>query len=536
MAVVALSLLSLLLVCVAAVDGAFESSPPSEPSWTVGVLDDAAFPPEERSSLSSVVIPRLSSANWSAATAELVSPEDNVTGTVTVGTTLNDFTLVAVLRSPLTAVLERRFVRFGVLMFLEPGLTSPALVLRKAVGALETVQTQAKTFYTEQYYRRFALERRDVLGDEAIHRSGGEPTFETILPLLSPMPNYLTLGSVGEGYKFTICPDGVIKLANGTLREPPTTGGTGIVVFDPAQHGQIPHARSYTDSVGGVLGGILPAADFAFSDSQTGSAWEIEAYVKAGAQPSDPQPLVVRLSELGGVVRYYSAGPGVTPVPLVPKGNRRDPKLTVAAESFYKGLLDLHMSFERFLLPPNAATVSLPETERRLTTMAHAGLAQALATYNGLEQRYGTGIDYFVGTRELMTVATTVNSALLAWGAESRPGSAVAGAAVARLQTYLAQYINQNGTFRFHTAHCGPNFLPDALSDFGELLTTLVTVIRSLGTELVMQGFFKPMIAIAEVKAVLPQADPHNYDENGTYHAPVEEIPEHVTVAKPKNA
>ena len=31
---------------------------------------------------------------------------------------------------------------------------------------------------------------------------------------------------------------------------------------------------------------------------------------------------------------------------------------------------------------------------------------------------------------------------------------------------------------------------------------------------------FLPMIAIAEVKAVLPQADPHNYDENGTYHAP----------------
>ena len=45
-----------------------------------------------------------------------------------------------------------------------------------------------------------------------------------------------------------------------------------------------------------------------------------------------------------------------------------------------------------------------------------------------------------------------------------------------------------------------------------------------------------PMIAIAEVKAVLPQADPHNYDENGTYHAPVEEIPEHVRVAKPKGS
>jgi molybdopterin-containing oxidoreductase family membrane subunit len=44
------------------------------------------------------------------------------------------------------------------------------------------------------------------------------------------------------------------------------------------------------------------------------------------------------------------------------------------------------------------------------------------------------------------------------------------------------------------------------------------------------------MIAIAEVKAVLPQADPHNYDDNGNYHPPKEEIPSQVVVAKSKNA
>eukprot|EP01043_Picozoa_sp_COSAG02_P069479 COSAG02_NODE_11920_length_1630_cov_2.807969_1_plen_392_part_10 len=373
-------------------------------TWTIGVLDDAAFPPEELSTLSSIVIPQLTAANWSAGSAELVNPEDGVGGNVTVGATLNDFTLVAVLRSPLTAVLERRFVRFGVIIFLQPGLASPARVLRNAVGTLETVQTQATTFYTDQYYRRFALERRDVLGDEALQRSGGEPTFGTVLPLLSPMANYLTLGSIGEGYKFTICPNGLIKLANGTLREPPAVGGSGIIVFDPVKDGEIPHARSYTDSVGGVLGDFLPAASFAFSDTRTGSAWEIQAYVKAYAQSSDPQPLIVRVSELGGVVRYYSAGPRITPTPLVPSSKHHDVNSAlVAAETFYKGLLDLHGSFERFLLPPNAAAVAVPDTERRLTTMARAGLAQALATYDALHQRYGTGIVYFVRTRELMT-------------------------------------------------------------------------------------------------------------------------------------
>jgi molybdopterin-containing oxidoreductase family membrane subunit len=36
---------------------------------------------------------------------------------------------------------------------------------------------------------------------------------------------------------------------------------------------------------------------------------------------------------------------------------------------------------------------------------------------------------------------------------------------------------------------------------------------------------FLPMIALAEVKMVIPQADPHNYDENQDYQAPKVEIP-----------
>ena len=56
--------------------------------------------------------------------------------------------------------------------------------------------------------------------------------------------------------------------------------------------------------------------------------------------------------------------------------------------------------------------------------MSLGGMAQALATYNDLSQRYGTGIDYFSGTRELMTVATTVNAA------PSRPPPTIAAASI----------------------------------------------------------------------------------------------------------
>jgi molybdopterin-containing oxidoreductase family membrane subunit len=34
------------------------------------------------------------------------------------------------------------------------------------------------------------------------------------------------------------------------------------------------------------------------------------------------------------------------------------------------------------------------------------------------------------------------------------------------------------------------------------------------------------MVAVAELKGVMPQADPHNYDENGEYHTPKVEVPE----------
>jgi molybdopterin-containing oxidoreductase family membrane subunit len=37
---------------------------------------------------------------------------------------------------------------------------------------------------------------------------------------------------------------------------------------------------------------------------------------------------------------------------------------------------------------------------------------------------------------------------------------------------------------------------------------------------------FLPMVALAEIKAVIPQADPHNYDEEtGEFHKPKVEVP-----------
>ena len=103
-----------------------------------------------------------------------------------------------------------------------------------------------------------------------------------------------------------ICPDGVIKAANGSLREPSVHNSTDIVVFAPTA--VVPHAHTYTDAVAGVLGGYLPAANYGFSDSGSGAAWEISAFVMANT--SEPK-LIIRVAELGGRVRIFSTGVGL---------------------------------------------------------------------------------------------------------------------------------------------------------------------------------------------------------------------------------
>ena len=99
-----------------------------------------------------------------------------------------------------------------------------------------------------------------------------------------------------------MCPNGVIKAANGSLREPSVHPSTDLVVFDPAT--VLPRASSYTDAVPGVLGGYLPAANYGFSDSLSGAAWEVSAFVSA------TNGLMIRVAELGGRVRFFSAGVG----------------------------------------------------------------------------------------------------------------------------------------------------------------------------------------------------------------------------------
>ena len=93
------------------------------PTQSSGVLDDAAFPAEERTTLSTIMMPVLVEANASTGTAVLRDPGAGVSFTASVGETARDYVLVAILPGAnASAVLERRFVAFDRPLLVPRGL------------------------------------------------------------------------------------------------------------------------------------------------------------------------------------------------------------------------------------------------------------------------------------------------------------------------------------------------------------------------------------------------------------------------------
>jgi len=81
------------------------------------------------------------------------------------------------------------------------------------------------------------------------------------------------------------------------------------------------------------------------------------------------------------------------------------------------------------------------------------------------------------------------------------------------------------------------DFLPSSWGYFSPTFWDVITYVGTFGlffTFFLLFLRFLPMIAVAEIKAILPQADPHNYDENGEFNPPKVEIPEPVKDSEQK--
>ncbi|MEX0594087.1 MAG: NrfD/PsrC family molybdoenzyme membrane anchor subunit [Balneolaceae bacterium] len=73
------------------------------------------------------------------------------------------------------------------------------------------------------------------------------------------------------------------------------------------------------------------------------------------------------------------------------------------------------------------------------------------------------------------------------------------------------------------------DFLPSSWGYFSPTMWDVLTYVGTFGlffTNFLLFLRFLPMVAVAEIKAVTPQADPHNYDEEGNFVPPKVQVPE----------
>lgn len=73
------------------------------------------------------------------------------------------------------------------------------------------------------------------------------------------------------------------------------------------------------------------------------------------------------------------------------------------------------------------------------------------------------------------------------------------------------------------------DYLPSSWGYYSPTMWDVLTYIGTFGlffTFFLLFLRFLPMVAVAELKGVMPQADPHNYNEDGEYVEPVVEVPE----------
>ena len=77
----------------------------------------------------------------------------------------------------------------------------------------------------------------DLIGTEILAETAGEPTYLAAIKYLPPQRDYASIGAIAPYHKFSVSPDGRIKIADSdiwTTTEARNDTGPGTLVFDPA--------------------------------------------------------------------------------------------------------------------------------------------------------------------------------------------------------------------------------------------------------------------------------------------------------------
>ncbi len=306
------------------------------------------------------------------------------------------FELVALLGDG-TAVLERSFARWGFIAFVRADAAGGGEVarLRKGVGTVSSGFAMPHYGYLAsdpcQYYAQVYNNASDLIGQQILAETGGEATYEASIKYLPPQRDYASIGGIDPYNKFSVSPDGRIKIADSdiwTTSASRNETGPGKLVFDPA------------DFLG-ALGAEWPATNFTFTKSALVGS-HLRVVITAGfsydsyfgfeqiAFAPASEPAASAYIRLGGFVDGARTGP-------VAYFNASSfaPTTPLAADAFYSALLAEQALWNATFASP-ATAYALPGREgARQVDMARGSLVASLSLYVGLTPNYGDGADYW---------------------------------------------------------------------------------------------------------------------------------------------
>ena len=388
------------------------------------------------------------------------------------------FQVLAVLPAAAPAplvVVERTFARWGFVAYLSAAGGEVAR-LRKGTGEPSSLDMPRYSYLGDApcgYYTNVYNNATDwIAGQLLAGAADGEANFLDAIKYLPPQRDYASIGAIAPYNKFSVSPDGRIKIADSDIYTPTNAvndTGPGVLVFDPAAHisalgGEWP-ATNYTFTKSALLGSFLRIVSVIGYSYDTGFGFEQVAFAPA-SEPAASAYIRLRASEEGEWGQpgfaYINASSKASPSPLDPV-------------AFYTAMLAEAALWNATLAP--AAAYSLPGREgARQVDTAAASLVTSMSLYVGSQPNYGDGADYWSpqvdrgGSLPFQEIAVVQN--LLDIGLPEAAGD--------RLGWWLDHYITPDGEVSTGDwePSC-PNGFADGLADFGEMQDMFVRVARA---------------------------------------------------------
>ena len=463
-----------------------------------GKPGDVFYPPEEASELAGLEIPRAVAFDGRQATFRNRAGE---TQAVAFGSKAWgwEFLTTATAGGRTAAVLDRRFAHWGLIAWVDEH--GEVARVRTAVGDLGSVRRGASRYEADLEERILASDT-DLLGDRVLARDE-DPSFEACAAFLPDLNAYTFLSGEFSDDVLAVAPDGRL----GPMRGAYGPDRLEKTLFNPMDH-LPPHKP--TASKRSLLGGHLPAVDYAFRDEESGVTWELAAF----GRPRRGQPLQhaltpkreilpERLDALISLRTSSAAAPNASPARKYFRAGEGLEEISAA--EFFTELFEFRALWEAVF--SEAMAVEIPD--RRLVDAATASLARAIVTYNGLAPRYGVGVYHAKAHGTFPPATLSMVNACIEWN--------LPGRARAYLDYYLDYVTLPDGTFNYY----GP-----AVSEYGQMLDLIARYARRSGDAAWLRARAAKIDAIANRLLALRRASLEENPEGDPRHGLVPGSPE----------